>query len=354
MCNIILFKPGQKMSMDKLANCVYNNWHSFGLVTLHPNDKMEILRVVPENGELNPEDVYKALMKDADRPRILHLRHNTAGATNLENTHPFDVLYQTGKDGHHLVFMHNGTLYEHKSKKTDEKGVVTDDDDGPSDTKNFVDNVLIPYFANCREIDINSPVFWNYMKGLWPTTGNRGVIISNKQNPRFFGDWKKFDDEGEEFTVANVDYFDKVTRGPEFVRREMKKKSEGGKNLPAMLPKVADFRDYVPKEVKNFFSLADDPTDILEDWDIYHRDGMRDLGLLTVEELQQIATRPSIAHKLMEWTFGEFSKIVDEIEELEDNHADEIKKLEEKNARASKMIEQLKKQVKDAGTQAVQ
>ena len=343
MCNIILFKPGQMMSYAKLANCVYNNWHSFGLVTILGEGQMDILRVLPESGEITPEQVIDALNKDLDKHRILHLRHSTAGTVSEENTHPFDVLYQTGKDANHLVFMHNGTLYQYKSKKfVDSKEV--DDDDCPSDTKKFVDQILTPFFANSKVIDIHSAFFKKMMHTIWPGTNNRGLLISNRQAPVFLGEWKTYKDGDQEFTVANTDYFETTTRGPEHVRRLLLEKKKQAQNSSVKhtsigsTPLLQDYRDFSPKKLKGFFSLRDTPDNIMDDWEVYERDGMTQLGMLTKQEISMIADHPSVAISLMEYVFTDYASMFEELAEITEKHH-----------RASKIIEQMKKEQRNVG-----
>lgn len=323
MCNIIIFEPGQMMDFKALANCVYNNWHSYGLVALHENNKMEVIRHLPQDGEVNPKDVVADLEKFKDRKRILHLRHNTAGATTIENTHPFNVIYQTAKDGHHLVFMHNGTLYQYKSKKITTNGAEVDDDSGPSDSKNFADQVLTPFFCNQKVIDIHSTFFRRMMSSMWAATGNRGIIISNRQEPFFIGDWKEFNDGKTKFKVANVDYFEKVTRGPEFSRRaaaEAKSKFQQSTNSSTSTTPIRNWEEFSPKKLKSFFSINESLSDILSDWDLYDREGMSELCMLTAEELQQIAKKSDVSYSLMEYVFQDYSSMFDELNDITEKH----------------------------------
>ena len=147
MCNILLLKPGQMPYKEEFINMCYNNWHSYGLV-VKVDGKLDIKRHVPES-EIDPLELWNLIEKDRQYERLVHVRHTTAGATNLDNCQPFDVFYQEhkGKNPTNIVFAHNGTLYDYKSKKWDDKGIQMDDPDGPSDTKNFVDQVLIPFIT---------------------------------------------------------------------------------------------------------------------------------------------------------------------------------------------------------------
>lgn len=92
MCVIVVLSKNQMIPYSMLENACYNNWHSFGLVT-KVDGKLDIKRSVPKSGEVDPKTVYKLLEDDIGYERFLHLRHNTAGATNEANCHPFDVYY---------------------------------------------------------------------------------------------------------------------------------------------------------------------------------------------------------------------------------------------------------------------
>src|SRR5690242_17622380 len=144
MCKIVILKKGQMLPFDKLQNAVWNNWHSYGIVVKGPK-KFDIFKKVADgdDGEISADEIQDILAKNQEFDRFLHVRHNTAGATDEGNTHPMTVY----RDKHRQVeFMHNGTLYEYKSKKPSADGKsLVDDDSGPSDTRNFADEVLIPY-----------------------------------------------------------------------------------------------------------------------------------------------------------------------------------------------------------------
>lgn len=78
MCSIIYLKPNAMIPYEMLENAVYNNWHSYGLVT-KVDGKLDIKKKVPESGEVDPKEVFKLLQDDIEYERFLHLRHNTAG-----------------------------------------------------------------------------------------------------------------------------------------------------------------------------------------------------------------------------------------------------------------------------------
>lgn len=357
MCVIICLSPNQTIPYRNLENACYNNWHSFGLVTLkRPENKghkfpytMEVHREVGPDDGIDPRHVEAMLETNKDHFRILHLRHNTAGATTLENTHPFDV-YQDDKTGHRVVFMHNGTLYKYKSKKM-ENGREVDDDSGPSDTKNFVDKVLIP-FSNVDFgdglADIENELFRDVITKYWevPTT-NRGILISNTQEPFLLGDWKEVNFEGQKILVSNDEYFYMVKRGPEHTRRmfqeqlaKQKAKEEAGQTDGAVVPIGQVEHPYlllktITEKIANkhpFFRLSESPVNILNDWEVYDRaTAASSLCLMTRDEIRQILNDEETAVALIEWIFSDYgclfeeSQIIDEKQRRAEGHIAALK-----------------------------
>lgn len=334
MCVIAALEVGQTIPDDMLMNACFNNWHSYGLVIL-VDGKLDIVKKVPESGEIDWKEVKDLLEDNKDHRRFLHLRHTTAGKTDMENCHPFDIYYNQ-KSGDHVVFMHNGTMYPFKSKKI-VNGISQDDDSGPSDTKNFVDQVLIPYVTGCDfgngHGDINHPMFTRLIDKMWPTGSNRGLLISSKYEPLFIDKWETVGPEGSKFKASNNDYFFSIKRGPEFDRREAAKKKTqdsaslktGGKTVT-----VSDFRDY-PTKLHGFYSLKDSIADVLHDWDVYDRSGAISLGYATRDELEKIHSVKADCVSLMEWVFTDYAQMYDEMEALAVKHD-----------KASKMVAALK------------
>lgn len=350
MCNISIFKAGQLPNKQKFYNSVYNNWHSYGMVTKIGN-KLDIKKKVPENGEVDPDEVWKLLEDDLEYTRFLHLRHNTAGLTDLSNCHPFDVYYDP-KSGRQVVAMHNGTLYEYKSKQT-VNGITKDDDTGPSDTKNFVDLVLTPYlsamdFGNGRG-DIESVYFKTLMKKFWPTTSNRLLLISSDQHPLLVGDWKKVTHDGfeggkpcrTEFDSSNDDYFDKVSRGPEFERRVRRENEErearrGEEEAARQRSGVQGVQNVAVASLRNnpawtphtFYGLKESLVNIFGDYSVYDRPSATYLGYASQEEINQVAADPKVSAPLMDWVFTDYAKLYKEFEELEKKHEKASRKIE--------------------------
>lgn len=352
MCSIVHLKAGTKMPEEPLFNAVYNNWHSWGLVT-KIGGKLDIQRHVPKSGEVDPEEVARELHKNQEYERFLHLRHNTAGLTNIENCHPFDILYSDR--GPHVVWMHNGTMHEYKSKTFDDKTLKTvDDDTGPSDTQNFTNEVLIPYTTGMNfgtgVGDISHPLYRKAINKFFPG-GNRGVIISNKVDSFFLGDWKKLTKQGVEFLASNDDYFDKVTRGPKFERdkkaaEEARKQHEASRfrspagssnqNRPASLRQVEDINKFYFRDESKphrFFELKDSVGALLADYRIYEEEGASALANLSKAEMTALLENKDIVDILM-YVFNEFQQLHFLKEKLEGD----LKKAEEKHQKASNQI----------------
>lgn len=315
----------------------YNNWHSWGLVT-RIDGKLDIIKKVPESGEIDQEEIeviWKLLERDQEFERILHVRHNTAGATSIDNCHPYPVYYNESS-GREIVFMHNGTMYEYKSKVTVPNqwgtGFVTEDDpDGPSDSKNFVDQILTPMlttqdYGNGHG-DVNSKFFVKILGKIWPT-GNRGLIIPNDQNLVFLGDWKKIKGENDmDIWSSNDDYFHKVTRGPESQRREEREKKAreaerartsaftAGTNNPEVTP-LSSF-NFNQHSIYNLSTTLDN---ITYDWKLWDRDCAVTLGGATREELEFLYSDKESCLTVMDWIFGDYHELYQEHNDLEDKH----------------------------------
>lgn len=337
MCNILVLEEGQMIDKDKFWNMCYNNWHSWGLVT-KIGDRFDIQRKVPESGEIDPQEVWDACQKDIQYQRFLHVRHTTAGVTDLDNCHPFDVYYDP-KSGRQVLFMHNGTLHSFKSMKPSATGssfIV--DDSGPSDTKNFVDQVLIPYvaqadFGNGRG-DITSSALKILLSKFWATQ-NRGILISSKDPFLLLGrgEWKeiKADDETSTVWSANDLYFDRVTRGPEFERRQEAEKvrlrleeeakqssKEETEKTRITLTKVSDL-DRRKGVDHPYFGLTESLSEILSDWDFYDEDrqGRAALAYATDKELEELHAQKDTCIWVMNYMFSDYATVVDELEQTE-------------------------------------
>ena len=342
MCVIIYLKPKQMMPFDMLKNACHNNWHSYGIVT-KLDDGLDIKRVLPETddgycGEVDAEEVFKHLQDDVDYPRFLHLRHNTAGATSIENTHPFDVYYKGGKNGRQVVFMHNGTLYDYKSKKLNAMGASVDDPDGKSDTANFVEEVLTPLLASTNfgngNGDIENDFIAKTIRKYW-SSANRGVLISSNQEPLFIDAWKTVGPEGDKFLASNDDYFDEVKRGPEHARRlAQEAREKAAREAVATSPvrsgpkEIVKMQDYNFDTTQKFFTLSGSLRNICNDWDVYDRPHTVALGYATRDELEKLYAVKDECLYIMDYIFTDYAQLYKEHLELEERHKKASKHIE--------------------------
>lgn len=320
MCNILALQPGVVPEIDKFRNCVYNNWHSYGVVT-KIEGKLDIRRVVPKSGEVDPQEVFDLLDKDVEFERFVHLRHNTAGATDLRNCHPFEVFFDE-KKGRHIVFMHNGTFHEHKSRKIVDNKTV-DDDDGPSDSLNYATNLLQPLLAKLGG-DITDPLSRTILTKFWGPM-NRGVLIASDQEPFYLGEWKKISFGGHECPSANLDYFDEVKRGPEKERREKAKaalknssKSEGMFRPFNSGVNVTPLKDIDLLTKPGVGRLSEGLAGILQDWEVYDRPGMTSLGYATQAELEDLYNHKNDCLLTMDLVFTDHAMMYKELIEAEE------------------------------------
>jgi hypothetical protein len=345
MCNIIVLKAGVMPTEEQLENMVYNNWHSAGLI-VRRDKGLDVKHILPKNGEIDPVEIYELLDRDKSLPRILHVRHNTAGATNLENCHPFKV-FDNGKK--QVWFMHNGTLHDYKSKKTVESKTITgsyvweDDPNGPSDSVNFAEDNLTPMllgdYGNGQG-SISAPKFRRALGRLW-NGSNRGILISSDHEGFYTfaagPSWKIIKGaKDEEFLSANDDYFKSVTRGPEFTRREeaRKKREEENRALSVVHNKGAVKSNIVPfSQVSpsrhSFYSLRDSVSDLLNDWNVYDRANAIGLGYLVDEELKRlVAQTPEVELiGLLSWVFTDYAQLYEDMDGMKKKHESATKRI---------------------------
>lgn len=381
MCVIIHLPAGAKFDFEALQNAVYNNWHSYGLVT-RIDGKLDIKKVVPKNGEVSAEEVRDALEKDEEFERILHLRHNTAGATTLKNCHPFELYYD---DHRQVVFMHNGTFTEYKPKKFDKDGKLEDDPNGVSDSVTFAEENIAPMLIRSGG-NIEDHYLQKVVRKFW-SGGNRGILISSDQDPWLIGDdWKICNrySFGTDIRISNDLYFDKLVRGPEFERRaevarlireqeasqkrDKKDKSrlttnpigrpfESG-NTALSVPFDSGQRRFLPADGGAFSpvtgrtlaplasfdftqpslsQLSQSPVEICNDWDVYDREHLISLGNLNAEEWAKMYEDKTTMVFVADYMSSDYAALYAEHKELED-----------KVARQEKVIEKLANQLKGA------
>lgn len=323
MCNILYLRPGQMPIYEEFITMCHNNWHSYGMVTL-VDGRLDIKKNVPESGEIDGDALYKLVAADKDFPRLVHVRHATAGLIDEANCHPFEAYYNQ-KTGKHVVFAHNGTLYQYKSKKM-EGNTWVDDDSGKSDTVNFLEEIIIPT-VSLHKGDISQVFLRKIIRNFWPATGNRGVLMSN-DDIFMFGDWKKTKAiDGTDIASANEEYFDRVIRGPEYERREEKlkleeasrKKSQSASSSEA--PGVTKLSDIAMGSDPGFYELSQSPCELLNDWEFYDREAAAGtLGFFTKDELEEIAKHPKECVDVMNWVFTDYTQMYDDLLEIEEKH----------------------------------
>lgn len=120
MCIIIYVPEGKKLPSEEiLSNCWENNPHNGGFMYVH-NYRIRIRKYEKK------EDYIKAVTEyhqkyGATSPFVLHMRYNTQGGINLDNTHPFKI-------NRTIAFVHNGVISQHghSTAKTDEEKKMSD------------------------------------------------------------------------------------------------------------------------------------------------------------------------------------------------------------------------------------
>lgn len=172
MC-LIVYKPDEELDFteEHFNNAWVSNPHGVGFMWT-------------ENGRVNikkTRDKVKGLrlFKRLKHKRnfSMHFRFRTAGATDIHNVHPFQIL-RKDEDGIDLFLMHNGVLSVHEPKPQF------------SDTWHFAKNYLRPILKNNWEF-ILTPEFDDlisaHIKGskllfLYANDKFEGEIIFNKKD----------------------------------------------------------------------------------------------------------------------------------------------------------------------------
>ncbi len=213
MCNIFWLSSGVMPKEEEFYNCVYNNWHGYGLIT-KVGKALDVKREVPE--ENDPKMLWDLLKDNLEYERFLHLRHATAGDLSLDNAHPFPVISSNKGD---VWFMHNGAL-----PGMDPKQIATIPKDDPrekwSDTRYWVETFLTPYLGSLKTVDIHDATLKKIVGMAW-AANNRGILISSTQKAATLGAWVTMKGENDEiYYSANDTYFKNVERGPEKLRRD--------------------------------------------------------------------------------------------------------------------------------------
>jgi hypothetical protein len=243
MCVIITLGCNASIKKEHLFNAVANNWHGFGLI-IKKGNTLEVVRKFDDEGS-DPGEIWGLLEANKQYERVLHVRFNTRGASDLTNTQPFNVMKVEG--GREVWFAHNGTLHSYGDGQST----------GKSDTLDFADSVLLPILGKWSgELglgDYTDPTFLKVITKFW-SPASKGLLFSNDLSPLRFGDgWSSYIHTGEsegEVWVSNKEYFDKITRGPTFQKMEAERKAKeaeeraktqeiipfGGNSSPSQLP----------------------------------------------------------------------------------------------------------------------
>lgn len=235
MCVIMGFAPGTMPEKEHIKNAVWNNWHSWGLILKDGNNKLQVLKDCPDSGEVDPELIWKMLEDNKDIERTLHLRHNTRGATNLDNAQPFSVYSDNEFEIH---FMHNGTLHQF--------GDTHNMADAKSDTRDFCNKVLIPALSRwvgpLGKADYTDELFWKcVMERPW-SVASKGLFVSDKYPTLAVGDgWEKYNQgKNGDITTSNDLYFRTLQRGPEFERQKKQREDEAAAKQAALFRERQD------------------------------------------------------------------------------------------------------------------
>lgn len=336
---------------DEFFNSVYNNWNAYGLVTKVPvTDGFHLdikKKHYGDDGESDPQEIYDLIQKDIEYERFLHLRHTTAGANTAENCQPIDVYYDE-KSGNQIVFMHNGTFMSFVPKKLNGQK-WEDDNEGKSDTVNFVEKVLQPFIPAMNfgtgKGDIQHPLFKLWFHKFWPDT-SRGILISSKYDSITQGSWDKIkcDKTGQDIAVSNDTYFKNVTRGPEFMRREearrrfweesnkQKEAEKGVQKKVSEMTELYSFQDF--KFGKRNLELDEPLADLLSENMFWDREHATMLGYATWDEFWELTGDRSTCATIFSYVAEDYLQCHQELMETQTKHE-----------KASKLIAELKGEI---------
>lgn len=234
MCVIIHLPPNAMIDKDHFFNAVHNNHHSWGVVLVDGNNKTQLLRHCPDSGQYDPEVIWKTLEANLDIDRYVHLRNTTKGATNLDNTQPFQIY---NSDKRQVFFFHNGTLTSYGSTSYNYHNAPKD---GISDTREFCEKILIPamprWHGENGVADYLDPFFDAVVMDKQWSGNSKGMFVSNDLKPKFYGlGWTNYNKDRPELPVimvSNTDYFERVTRGPAYKSHTYKAPEVAGHNTP--------------------------------------------------------------------------------------------------------------------------
>lgn len=299
MCIIFHLKPGYTLPKRLLANACYNNPHGYGII-IKKEGKINVVKDLPADGN-DPEVLYKILKDNEDADRFCHVRWKTAGAISLDNTQPFQVYNDRGRE---IWFAHNGTLngftppYNHMQSRVDPNEM--------SDSRKFAQDVLMKYlpkFMGDNGVgDYNDPVMKEIIEKAW-SYSNKGLVVANDLEPLILGEkhWEyiktketvevdgvELEIEGE-FYASNNDYFMELKRGPlhDKLEAEKRKKAEEAKAAVSAFNTSTTGQEIVPLSSPAFsatYSIGEIAVEVLDDFDLYSPEGYVSLANLTYAE----------------------------------------------------------------------
>lgn len=247
MCVIYHILPTKDIPHDKLFNSAANNWHSWGIVVKNTStNKLEVYREVPENAdkdESNPlaggchcdiAKIEKILEDNKQYERFVHLRHATKGHINMSNCHPFEI---RNDDERQVMFMHNGSFGGNLGVTVNSYGQAFTSDqkllfDAPSDTSEFIDKFLKVPLLEFVGGDYTNTTFQTYIwSNLYRDKGlsSRVIFIANDLPCMKSGAWQTVTEEGTQdvrYYASNLDYCDRITRGPLFRQIQEQERKE--------------------------------------------------------------------------------------------------------------------------------
>lgn len=323
MCNIMVLAPGVMIPKDRLYNCVWNNPDGYGLVLKNPEAKrVEVIRKLSEDKENDPKEIYDLLEDNKELWRYLHVRYKTEGGINKENLHPFDSYVS---DKRRVLFMHNGTLSDWKSRDriVTENGIRTElypEEKEKSDSYLFNERFLRPLLLRMQgehgHGDITDIVTQTVIEKFWNSTMSKGILISSDQDHYLINkkEWKELDFGEGKFLSSNNDYFLTLKRGQEYDRRQEKqrKKEEAERARKSRFHSAnSNITPLIEVSLKKKQTLlTEELSDIFEDQNIYTRDGLASLHNLTNIEVDDIVKKnPEMATLLLIYTLDFFNNL---------------------------------------------
>lgn len=333
MCKIMIFPVGVNPEWEKFQNAVWNNPHGYGLILKDPkNKKLELIKSGEKelkNGN-DPKELFDLVTDNDDFERYLHVRWKTEGAISQDNVQPFCSYNSKSRQ---VYFMHNGTLYEYRNSTGVNhyyQGVRKEAEDaGDSDTKRFNDKFLSPFIQRIvgenGKADFHDPIFQAILMKYWGAAAhNRGVLIANDLDYFLINskEWKENKTSKGSYFSSNDQYFDKLTRGFEFDRREAERKEIEEKERATRKEQQDKFHTDHTKNIVNLREVSfqkkygeiKNINDLMTDIDVYSHSGIALLKNLTAVEIQ------TFIQKNEEDAIALIMHLTDEFAKLYDNH----------------------------------